>query len=447
MAQRSSIHRTLIIRLVIAALCIAAVVMALVLWVEMRNIDTVVKNQAAAAGQRLRWAIMEDLDAPGLGDHDRIRRTLEKPLSVKARPPGGHFVLVRILDTDYAEAAAASDPSYEHFGAAKACVAAGMDRSALQERGTWEKVSRVDGSAIIHLASALENSRGEHVGYAEGVYAVSPAVLARARLQAAVVALVAALIVLLTALLLYPVITRLLRRVSGLTDDLLHANMEILNVLGSAIAKRDSDTDIHNYRVTIYAIRLGQETGLSDDEMRALIKGAFLHDVGKIGIRDSILLKPGNLTEEEFEEMKQHVRHGRDIVGRSSWLSDAAPVVVGHHERYDGSGYIEGRRGSDIPKVARVFAVADVFDALTSKRPYKEALGFGETMAILARGRGTHFDPGVLDAFVKIAPSLYEAYVARDDARPRHDLRERGRRYFVDKDPRGRGWRPCKRTA
>ena len=199
MAQRPSIHRTLVVRLVFAALCIAAVVMALVLWVEMRNIDTVVKNQAAAAAQRLRWAIMEDLDAPGLGDHDRIRRTLEKPLSVKARPPGGLFVLVRILDTDYAEAAAASDPSYEHFGAAKACVAAGMDRSALQERGTWEKVSRVDGSAIIHLASALENSRGEHVGYAEGVYAVSPAVLARARLQAAVVALVAALIVLLTA--------------------------------------------------------------------------------------------------------------------------------------------------------------------------------------------------------------------------------------------------------
>ena len=439
MGRSHSIHRTLILRLVFAALAIAAVFMAIVLWVEFGNIDSVVENQASVAVERLRWAIMDELDAPGLGDHARIQHTLEKPMSVRARQPGGYFVLTRILDQDFNAVVRVSDPSFVHIREIEALVKVGIDRAALKEHGAWDRISRMNGSVFIHMASVLKNSRGEPVGYAEGVYAVAPALLAKARFQAAVIALIAALIVLVTALLLYPVIIRLLKRVSGLTDDLLHANLEILNVLGSAIAKRDSDTDIHNYRVTIYAIRLGQEKGLSDDEMRALIKGAFLHDVGKIGVRDSILLKPGDLTDEEFEEMKQHVRHGRDIVGRSSWLNDAAPVVVGHHERYDGSGYLEGRRGSDIPKVARIFAVADVFDALTSKRPYKEAMGFEETMAILAQGRGTHFDPEILDAFVKIAPSLYEAYVTRDDARPRHDLRRLGATYFMNHGSRDSG--------
>lgn len=425
------IHRILVVRLFTAALCIAVALMALVLWVELRNIDIVVADQASVAAERLRWAIMNELDAPGLGDHARIQLTLEKPMTIKIKPSEGHFVFVRILDPAFREVAKVSDPTYARMRAIIGSVVLGTDYAALREHGAWHRISRVEGAVVIHLGGVLKNSTGETAGYVEGVYAVSPGFLSKARYQAAGSALVASLIVLLTAMLLYPVINRLIGRVSGLSEDLLHASMEILSVLGSAIAKRDSDTDIHNCRVTIYAIRIAQEMGLADDEIRSLIKGAFLHDVGKIGIRDSILLKPGSLSAEEFAEMKQHVRHGLDIVGRSAWLSDAAPVVGSHHEKYDGSGYLEGRRGKDIPRVARIFAVADVFDALTSKRPYKEALGYEESLEILARGRGSHFDPEILDVFVNIAPSLYDTYAGRDDDKPRGDMRRLATGYFT----------------
>jgi HD-GYP domain-containing protein (c-di-GMP phosphodiesterase class II) len=231
-------------------------------------------------------------------------------------------------------------------------------------------------------------------------------------------------------MILYPAINGLLRRVAGLSGSLLHANMEILSVLGSAIAKRDSDTDIHNYRVTIYAVRLAEALGIPEDEIRSLIKGAFLHDVGKIGIRDSILLKPSRLTFEEFKEMNEHVRHGIDIVSGSVWLRDAAPVVGSHHEKYDGTGYLEKRNNGDIPRVARIFAIADVFDALSSRRPYKDAMGYEETMNTLIGGRSTHFDPEILDVFINIAPLLYETYANRDDDRPRSDLKQVNARYF-----------------
>jgi HD-GYP domain-containing protein (c-di-GMP phosphodiesterase class II) len=201
-------------------------------------------------------------------------------------------------------------------------------------------------------------------------------------------------------------------------------------VLGSAIAKRDNDTDIHNYRVTIYSIRIAEEMNLDYDEIRTLIKGAFLHDVGKIGISDAILLKPSNLTPGEFEVMKLHVRHGIDIVSRSDWLRDAGLVVGNHHEKYDGTGYLAGSKSDEIPRVARIFAVADVFDALTSKRPYKEAYPYEKTMEILEKSRGSHFDPEILDVFIRIAPSLYEAYANRDDDKPRSDLRRIGGRYY-----------------
>jgi len=425
-----SIHRTLIVRILTTAVITALSFLTLVLWVELRNIDNKVADMAAFTAERLRLSMIDHLDTPGLGDHDHIRQILEKPLAAKIRPWEGHFVFVRILDTDLNKVAEASDPAYADIGAIRDNVAKGMDYGMLRERGAWSRDSRVGGALVIHMGSVLRNSAGDTAGYVEGVYAVSREYLTKARLQALVLAVIVSVIVLLTAIILYPVIKGLLGRVSGLSKELLHANMEILNVLGSAIAKRDNDTDIHNYRVTIYSIRLGREVLLSGDEMRALIKGAFLHDVGKIGIRDSILLKPGSLTESEFQEMKQHVRHGLDIVNRSAWLKDAAEVVGGHHERFDGSGYPGGLSGTGIPKTARIFAIADVFDALTSRRPYKEAFGLEESLEILTRGRGSHFDPEILDIFLKIASDLHATYAGRDDSRPREDLIPMGREYF-----------------
>jgi HD-GYP domain-containing protein (c-di-GMP phosphodiesterase class II) len=153
--------------------------------------------------------------------------------------------------------------------------------------------------------------------------------------------------------------------------------------------------------------------------------------VGKIGIRDAILHKPARLDSEEFGVMQTHVGHGLDIVSRSAWLAHARDVVGAHHEKYDGSGYPGGLAGHAIPLEARVFAIADVFDALTSQRPYKTAFSFEDTMNILEEGRGSHFDPELLDRFAGIAPQLYAEYGGRDDPQLREELRSIVRRFFV----------------
>jgi HD-GYP domain-containing protein (c-di-GMP phosphodiesterase class II) len=152
--------------------------------------------------------------------------------------------------------------------------------------------------------------------------------------------------------------------------------------------------------------------------------------VGKLGIRDAVLLKPGKLDAAEFGEMKLHVAHGLDIIGRSSWLRDARAVVGHHHEKWDGSGYGGGLRGEAIPRVARIFAVADVFDALASRRPYKEPLPVDEALAILEQGRGTHFDPGVLDLFAPMARELHRRVGGDDPAAARAEVTDLMQRHF-----------------
>jgi len=213
---------------------------------------------------------------------------------------------------------------------------------------------------------------------------------------------------------------------------LLEANLETLETLGNAIAQRDSDTNAHNYRVTILCARIGEEVGLTAATMRALIKGAFLHDVGKIGIPDRILLKPGRLDPEEFDVMKTHVEQGQEIVRRSSWLQDALRVVLYHHEKVAGEGYPNGVAGEEIPVTARIFAIADVFDALTSKRPYKDPLTFEQAMETLQEGRGVHFDAALLDVFSRIARPLYERLGGKDEV-PREELAEIVRTWFQER--------------
>jgi putative nucleotidyltransferase with HDIG domain len=199
-----------------------------------------------------------------------------------------------------------------------------------------------------------------------------------------------------------------MRRLSKLTENLLRANIETLRVLGNAVAKRDSATDVHNYRVTIYSVMLAEALGLSSHSIQSLIKGAFLHDIGKIGISDQILLKADTLTQDEQETMLNHVTHGVDIIKHSNWLKDAKDVVHYHHEQYNGNGYPCGLAGKHIPINARIFAIADVFDALTSSRPYKEPIPFDKALKILEEGRGSHFDPEIFDTFKNIAPDLHK---------------------------------------
>ena len=214
-------------------------------------------------------------------------------------------------------------------------------------------------------------------------------------------------IVVFTTILLFPIIYFLQKNLVKRSKELLDSNINTLRSLGSAIAKRDSDTNAHNYRVTIISVILAEKAGFNKSQIQSLIKGAFLHDIGKIGISDTILLKPAKLSDEEFEVMKTHVLLGVDIIKNNIWLKDAEDVVRYHHEKFDGSGYMLGVKGNAIPANARVFAIADVFDALTSKRPYKEPFLLNKTISILREGDGTHFDPELLKTFLQIASKLH----------------------------------------
>lgn len=264
------------------------------------------------------------------------------------------------------------------------------------------------GKLLLLILVPIKGPQHALIGYFEGIYQVDRKTQDAIRDELLHTLLLITISITFTTLLMYPIVLRLNRELIKLSTDLLTGNLELMNVMGCAIAERDSDTNSHNYRVTFYALRLGETIGLRHENILNLITGAFLHDVGKIGIRDPILLKPGKLTPQEFEIMKTHVTLGVDILKQSSWLRGACDVAHFHHEKYDGSGYPEGLKGEEIPLNARIFAIADVFDALTSKRPYKESWTVHDAIAELERDSGSHFDPRLLRIFVSIAPALYQ---------------------------------------
>ncbi len=219
-----------------------------------------------------------------------------------------------------------------------------------------------------------------------------------------VIVISALIIIFFSSIIVY----RQFKEVIEKNKQLRYANISILNVLGNAVSKRDSDTDEHNYRVTYYSVKIAELLKLDDESIRDLIKGAFLHDVGKIGIEDKILLKPGKLSDDEFEIMKTHVDLGVDIVGDVKWLETSIKVIAYHHEKFDGSGYPKGLKGEDIPIEARIFAIVDVFDALTSKRPYKEPFSAEKSLEIIKDGSNNHFDSQITKVFINNIEQFYD---------------------------------------
>ncbi|MGD9655557.1 MAG: HD-GYP domain-containing protein [Sulfuricurvum sp.] len=216
------------------------------------------------------------------------------------------------------------------------------------------------------------------------------------------------LILLLVVIGIFPIIYQQYAQINKEKMKLVQSNFETLKTLGNAVALRDSDTYEHNYRVTYYTIKLAQALNVPSEHIPSLIKGAFLHDIGKIGISDTLLLKPSKLNADEFTSIQKHVVFGLKMIDSIDWLDDAKTIIGCHHERYDGKGYPRHLAGEEIPYSARIFAVVDVFDALTSKRPYKFAINLDESLAILREESGTHFDPNIVDVFCDIARSLYD---------------------------------------
>lgn len=183
-----------------------------------------------------------------------------------------------------------------------------------------------------------------------------------------------------------------------------------IEVLGAALDYRDSETEGHCERVARYTVALARAMGCTPEQVKQIERGAYLHDLGKIGIPDAILLKPGKLTAEEWEIMKSHAEKGYLMLRDIAFLKEAAEIVYCHQERYDGSGYPRGLKGEEIPLGARIFAVADTLDAMTSDRPYRKGLSFRESVEEVKRYSGTQFDPKVVEAFVRNADLLEAIY-------------------------------------
>lgn len=184
------------------------------------------------------------------------------------------------------------------------------------------------------------------------------------------------------------------------TADILDRERETITRLSRAAEFRDPETGAHIQRMAHYSALIAGQLGLGEAFAEALLMAAPMHDVGKLGIPDTILLKPGRLTPEEFTVMKRHPQIGHDILkdSSSSILRLGAAIALTHHEKFDGSGYPQGVAGDAIPIEGRIVAVADVFDALTSSRPYKPAWPIARAIALLREGRGSHFDPACVDA-------------------------------------------------
>jgi HD-GYP domain-containing protein (c-di-GMP phosphodiesterase class II) len=422
---RTFVYRTLAFRLALATTAIVLAVLAIT-YLHQRSLF----EQQVADIVRSELALLMDRAArlasvSGGSAAVSLPAALRERLAVPTSRTIGRFVYLWITSPDMISPIEVVDPDYAPLGDVKLAIT--HEAALASSRAVETSMVRPGDKLLVRVVTPVPDMPDAR---AELLFAVSPHAIVRARAASMTAMAVATGIVLATALLLYPVILRLVGRLANFSDDLLEANFAALSMLGAAIAIRDSDTDTHNYRVTIYALRLGEAARLPPDQMQSLLKGSFLHDVGKIGIRDNVLLKPGRLTEEEFTVMRTHVELGVALVRRSSWLADAATIVGAHHEKVDGSGYPQGAQGTAIPIIARIFAIADVFDALTSRRPYKEPMTLEASIAILEQGRDRHFDGKLLDVFLAIAPELYGRYGGREDEAIKREVEAEARRHF-----------------
>lgn len=410
------LNQMLAVRLCVAALVIGAAAGIVAYQVETRRVESIVLELAAGGARHLESPAMQFLfrgESPD--EHSALTALLDR----------NNFVGIRVFDVK-------KELAYETW----ANQPTGVTDKLRKPRRDWPTPGkdlrdriRIGNEHLIQVVIPLARQSGGLDGYLEGTYRIDQGTLANQKQQILDGVLTAVVAVFSTALLLYPLLLAFLRHATRLSHRLLDSNLSLIRSLGNAVAKRDSDTDAHNYRVTLYAIALAEKLHWSKGEIAHLIAGAFLHDVGKIGIPDHILLKPGKLNDEEFEIMKTHALLGLDIVAGNAWMN-ATPVIRNHHERFDGSGYPDGLSGLDIPQEARLFAVVDVFDALVSARPYKAPMPFETALVLLEKESGRHFDPEIVIAFRSIIDHLHQEVAMASEVELHAQLRSAIFRYF-----------------
>lgn len=394
----TNVNKKIFRNLILGGIVISIFVSIIVWLVEYSRIDDYVARLAVGESVKYSKYYSEYSNNPSAISLFRLRSALQNAFGYDL------FIFVEIYDADLTKIIDENKVGVEGL---RADLDQRFSDFAMNGKVAHQKVL-LRGQFYIKVMSPIRDQGNEKIiGHFEGVYHVSDDKIAVIKEQMLLSVSQAVLIVLLTAILFYPIILQLNKKLYRLSYELLESNIDTIKSLGSAIAKRDNDTESHNYRVAIYSVRLAEKLGMDAPEIQSLLKGAFLHDIGKIGISDTILLKPGRLTSDEFAIMKEHVVLGMEIIENNKWLIDARDVVLSHHEKFDGSGYPQGLYDEKIPVNAKIFAIADVFDALTSSRPYKEAYSFEKAMGILREGAGSHFDPIILGEFEMIACEMY----------------------------------------
>jgi putative nucleotidyltransferase with HDIG domain len=208
--------------------------------------------------------------------------------------------------------------------------------------------------------------------------------------------------VLMTAAVIYALIRQHSTHLQAAAQRIEDAYDQTLLGWAAALDLRDRSTAQHTERVTLLTVALAQRMGTSGPELVRVRRGALLHDIGKMGVPDAILTKPGPLTDDEWAQMRQHPALAVSFLDGIEYLRDCLDIPACHHERWDGSGYPRGLAGPQIPLAARMFAVVDVYDAVTSQRPYREPMTTAQALELVREGSGSHFDPEVVEQFVRL---------------------------------------------
>lgn len=413
----NAFNRRTAIRIAAVSACLALVGAPLAWWVAQESAESSVVSLAMEESHRL----LQHFDAIALTGPAAERHAQDAAKAIV----GGLFDIAEIYDRNGRKLAEALTPA----GQAIERELPGHGRPGYAD-ASYQSLELSDKRWVLRVFVPLREG-GELSGYFEGVRVIPEWQHQQMYWNALVVAAMVGLAALLCGVAIYPVVVHLSGENERKAREVLDSHISMMESLGRAIAKRDSDTGAHNYRVAWIAARIGEKMGFRDSAMQSLIAGSFLHDVGKIGIPDAILLKPGKLTDDEFDTMRTHVVQGEEIVTGMGWLDGAREVVAGHHEKWDGRGYPRQLEGEAIPLAARIFAVADVFDALCSKRPYKEPMQFEAAMGILERDAGSHFDPAVLAVFRPMAREIFDCLANASEEETRQLLEKRVRQHFA----------------
>ncbi|MDH5327975.1 MAG: HD domain-containing protein [Gammaproteobacteria bacterium] len=421
MLNKPGLNKRLILRLILVWLSLSSLIGVLVYYLELADVDEYVVELVVNDAKTFDRALIDLIDSPDQGQITKLQRKADSLIE-------RHYSLVDVYDLNQAHVVTA-ERELDHD--IRNIIEPRHHQLPLDRRIHFDKFS-INGQLYLQVLVPLKNSQSEVAGYFEGVYLVEDEVLSAINRRIYRTLLLVVVSLLACAVVLYPVILRLNQHLYNFSKKMLHANLQLMDVLGNAIAVRDETTNSHNYRVTLYAVRIGEAVSLNHKDMRSLIAGSFLHDVGKIGIRDEVLRKPHGLNEAEQQHMREHVLLGLDVVGNTEWLEGARDVIEFHHERFDGSGYMGGLKGVNIPLIARIFAIADVFDALTTKRDYKEAYDFTDAMNMMWQEKGKHFDPWLLTLFKGFAAELYKQIHSADDATLENILTQEIDRYFFE---------------